>query len=252
VAYKLALTLLSEIRRRVERDVPVVDTRRSVGPVHLTRKGPSTSTDTSPDASPESYMHTTRRTDLDGPPDAALMTALLEEERNAQFGDGTRSSPGSLLINNTAAGAPLPPGLSAAQYVALLTRFLAEIPLLPRHRMVCYRMAIKWNMECFNYAAAARLIRVLLKKKLPDLADLEAKLQLCEENGLHDEVPVLDTQVLCCKSLRLTESFTQCKVCDVRYSDEIVQPTVCIFCMLGRIASQKDRISPRLPSKEHL
>lgn len=93
---------------------------------------------------------------------------------------------------------------------------------------------------------------MLLKKKLPDLPELEAKLKTCEENGPHDEVPVLETQVLCCKSLRLTESFTQCKVCEVRYSDEIVQPTICIFCMMGRIAAQKDRISPRVASKEHL
>jgi len=93
---------------------------------------------------------------------------------------------------------------------------------------------------------------VLLKKKLPDLSELEAKLKVCEENRLHDEVPVLDAQVMCCKSLRLTESYTQCKVCDVRYSDDIVQPTVCIFCMMGRIAAQKDRFSPRIASKEHL
>ncbi len=94
--------------------------------------------------------------------------------------------------------------------------------------------------------------QVLLKKKLPDLPELEAKLKVCEENGLQDEVPVLDTQVLCCKSLRMTESYTQCKVCEVRYSDEIVQPTICIFCMMGRIATQKDRVSPRLPSKDTL
>jgi hypothetical protein len=192
-----------------------------------------------------------RNTEL-GPPSESLLTALLEEERNNEDRAGARSLPGSLLVNNTAGGAPLPPGLTAPQYIALLTRFLTDVPLLPRHRMVCYRMAIKWNMECYNYETAARLIRVLLKKKLPDLPELEAKLKMCEENGLHDEVPVLDTQVLCCKSLRLTESYTQCKVCEVRYSDEIVQPTICIFCMMGRIAAQKDRVSPRLPSKDHL
>lgn len=136
-----------------------------MGTLSVANKGPSSSTDTSPNESPESFMPsmslTRRNTELlSGPPSESLLIALLEEERNNEDRAGARSLPGSLLVNNTASGAPLPPGLTVYQYIALLTRCLTDIALLPRHRMVCYRMAIKWNMECHNYETAARLIRV--------------------------------------------------------------------------------------------
>ena len=171
VAYKLALTILSEVRRRMERDTSALhEARRSMGAT-VTNKGPSSSTDTSPNESPSTLTPATtlsrRNTELLGPPNESLLIALLEEERNTNDERlGTRSLPGSLFINNTAGAAPLPPGLTAPQYIALLTRFLAEIPLLPRHRMVCYRMAIKWNMECSNYETAARLFRVCIANLL--------------------------------------------------------------------------------------
>jgi hypothetical protein len=44
---------------------------------------------------------------------------------------------------------------------SLLTKFLAYLPLQPKHRVVCIRMAINKNLASQNYGVAARLIEVI-------------------------------------------------------------------------------------------
>jgi hypothetical protein len=43
---------------------------------------------------------------------------------------------------------------------ALVTRYLAEIPLLPKHRVVCLRMAANRNFDLHNYYTAAHFLQV--------------------------------------------------------------------------------------------
>jgi hypothetical protein len=43
---------------------------------------------------------------------------------------------------------------------AVLARFLGEIILQPKHRIVCMRMAANKNLDVRNYGVAARFIRV--------------------------------------------------------------------------------------------
>ncbi len=43
---------------------------------------------------------------------------------------------------------------------AYLSRILGDIPVQPKHRLVCLRMAIKKNLAAKNYRAAARFIKV--------------------------------------------------------------------------------------------
>lgn len=47
--------------------------------------------------------------------------------------------------------------------MALLTKFLADIPLQPKHRVVCMRMAINRNMEANNFGLASRLLEVFFR-----------------------------------------------------------------------------------------
>lgn len=43
---------------------------------------------------------------------------------------------------------------------ALLSRILADIPVQPKHRLVCFRMAIRKNLQVRNYKTTARFIKV--------------------------------------------------------------------------------------------
>jgi hypothetical protein len=46
--------------------------------------------------------------------------------------------------------------------IGLYTKFLADLPLQPKHRVVCMRMAINKNMESENFGISARLLEVVL------------------------------------------------------------------------------------------
>ena len=50
-------------------------------------------------------------------------------------------------------------------YASTFARFLADLALQPKHRVVCMRMAITKNMQIQNYGIAAKYIRVKNKKK---------------------------------------------------------------------------------------
>eukprot|EP01113_Clastostelium_recurvatum_P040292 TRINITY_DN6256_c0_g1_i1.p1 TRINITY_DN6256_c0_g1~~TRINITY_DN6256_c0_g1_i1.p1 ORF type:complete len:889 (+),score=245.86 TRINITY_DN6256_c0_g1_i1:47-2713(+) len=67
--------------------------------------------------------------------------------------------------------------------VALLTRFLGDIPLRPNHRMVCMRMAITKNMAARNFGISSRFLEIILSKGVPDQEAVSKKLQLCRAEG---------------------------------------------------------------------
>ncbi len=48
------------------------------------------------------------------------------------------------------------------EVAAKLTTLLAQLPLQPKHRLVCVRMAIKSNIAVRNFATAANFIQMLL------------------------------------------------------------------------------------------
>lgn len=45
-------------------------------------------------------------------------------------------------------------------YSAIFSRFLAEISIQPKHRIICIRLALNKNLKIRNYGIAARFIRV--------------------------------------------------------------------------------------------
>lgn len=50
--------------------------------------------------------------------------------------------------------------------VALWCRFLAQLVMQPKHRIICVRMAIKTNLDVKNYGVAARFINMLIPLNL--------------------------------------------------------------------------------------
>jgi hypothetical protein len=52
------------------------------------------------------------------------------------------------------------------QKSAVLTSFLSQLPLQPKHRIICIRMAIKSNLDANNFGIAANLIQLILPLNL--------------------------------------------------------------------------------------
>lgn len=70
--------------------------------------------------------------------------------------------------------------------LAVYAKLLSDARLLPKHRVICVRMAVNKNIEAGNYGVAARLLQTLLPLQLPDHASHETKLKKCEEEKLAD------------------------------------------------------------------
>eukprot|EP01132_Coremiostelium_polycephalum_P004264 gene4264-5336_t len=67
--------------------------------------------------------------------------------------------------------------------IALLSKFLVDIPIQINHRIVCARMAIKYNLLSKNFGIASKFIEILLQKGVSDKDSLESKLLVCKENS---------------------------------------------------------------------
>ena len=112
-------------------------------------------------------------------------------------------------------------GVKSAQ-VAQLSQFLADIPVLPRHRLVLLRMAAKKNVIVQNYGFAAKCLALLLPKGLPDSATLEKQLEECKTKNMRDSERLLEGTRLCVKSFAqkwITErhAFVVCSLCQSSY-----------------------------------
>eukprot|EP01114_Cavostelium_apophysatum_P013531 TRINITY_DN3296_c0_g1_i1.p1 TRINITY_DN3296_c0_g1~~TRINITY_DN3296_c0_g1_i1.p1 ORF type:complete len:1699 (-),score=536.14 TRINITY_DN3296_c0_g1_i1:50-5146(-) len=131
---------------------------------------------------------------------------------------------------------------------ALLTRILADIPVQPKHRIVCVRMAINKNLEVRNYGTAGRFLKQLLSiSSIPDAPAMQEKLKLCEDNKFVnqqryaytcpccstpgdcaiDECSTCNTKIqFCHKSFEpITQSaFHHCLLCDSVFSTSVTSP----------------------------
>jgi hypothetical protein len=73
--------------------------------------------------------------------------------------------------------------------LAYLSSALATLPLFPRHRLVCLRIAATANLEAHNYGIAAPFLKALFSLEVPDAVTIKHRLQLCEDRKLSNEVP---------------------------------------------------------------
>eukprot|EP00761_Pharyngomonas_kirbyi_P014424 gb/GECH01014454.1/.p1 GENE.gb/GECH01014454.1/~~gb/GECH01014454.1/.p1 ORF type:complete len:973 (+),score=217.28 gb/GECH01014454.1/:1-2919(+) len=145
------------------------------------------------------------------------------------------------------------------QHNALLLVMLAGIPVKSAHRAICYKMAIKANMQCGNNATAARLIRDLLPITPSQYqAEMETKLRQCEEQGMTDTegFPASAAEqdpAFCWKTFRLLhadDTRAVCNYCRGEYSTAALTGTKeeeegkeerrddagpCPYCTYGRV-----------------
>jgi hypothetical protein len=77
-----------------------------------------------------------------------------------------------------------------AQRLTLLSIFVTGIPCDPKHRVRYIRYAIKLNMGMENYGIAATFLKLLTKFAKSNLEKLEQELQICEQHGLVDMLPL--------------------------------------------------------------
>jgi hypothetical protein len=95
--------------------------------------------------------------------------------------------------------------------VALLTKFLADLPLHAQHRLDCIRLAIDKNMAAKNFGVAARLIQVLMPHNLPDSKEQAEKFKVCKTHKWSDhQLPPY--QCAAC-SVKLSPATPECSQC---------------------------------------
>lgn len=112
------------------------------------------------------------------------------------------------------------PGKAVA--AAHLAQFLADIPVLPHHRLVLLRKALKLNLAVQNCAFAAKCLALLIPKKLPDAASLEQMQEDCKKKGGRDAQPLEDGTKLCVKSyaqkwIATKQPSVVCTLCNASY-----------------------------------
>ncbi|PRP84669.1 hypothetical protein PROFUN_07919 [Planoprotostelium fungivorum] len=96
---------------------------------------------------------------------------------------------------------------------AILARFLGDLMLQPKHRLVLMRMAANKNFSVGNFGISARFIRNILKLNPLDEAALSAKLELCQENRFEDMNIPPYTCPQCKKSV--SPAPINCKMCNI-------------------------------------
>uniref|UniRef100_A0A7S1IRZ7 Uncharacterized protein n=1 Tax=Eutreptiella gymnastica TaxID=73025 RepID=A0A7S1IRZ7_9EUGL len=95
-------------------------------------------------------------------------------------------------LEGVANGGLPPPTLSeeVVQQLAFLTLLLMQLSLLPRHQLICQKLASRKNFEAKNYAGASRVLKILIPSAPEKFRDsLEQQLQTCEENDNKSTLP---------------------------------------------------------------
>jgi DNA-directed RNA polymerase subunit RPC12/RpoP len=158
--------------------------------------------------------------------------------------------------------------------IGIRTKYLADLPLEPKHRVVCMRMAINKNIDAGNYGIASRLLevyiisnfivtrnKILIPKNLPDKSKLEEKLKICKQHYSADGntpafiCPSCSTEVaagivacscgrkikFCFKSFDLLSEpvYYSCSFCSSAFSTKIVSTSTqdinCELCKYGKL-----------------
>lgn len=86
-------------------------------------------------------------------------------------------------IQESALALPQPPVAAdeeLVQELAAATQTLADVNLLPRHRVICLRIAVRYNMLAQRYNVAEKYLAMLIAKALPDVAQLQVLLKECQ------------------------------------------------------------------------
>lgn len=117
---------------------------------------------------------------------------------------------------------------------ALTCHVLAQLPLHPRHKLVCTRMAIEKHIAVSNYGSAAKFVKFLLDKNLPDVQKLEEILQMCTvKNKSQDHHPPTTDKVSYHTYKLITgKSYLECNFCGASYE---LPKEYCVMCRFGKL-----------------
>src|SRR3954471_21606025 len=97
-----------------------------------------------------------------------------------------------------------PSAISAKDEMARLSRHLASLPLLAKHRINCLRTAIKRNMEVQNYAYSKQMLELLFSKAPTNKQEeLRSLIDMCVMRGGSDKSidPLEDPSHFCSATL---------------------------------------------------
>lgn len=131
---------------------------------------------------------------------------------------------------------------------ALLSLFLTTLPLLPKHKFLCTKLAISHQMALGNFSTSSQLINDILADMPPKpRMFLNQKLQECQAAGGQDTSPLLPLSELhnvavCWKTLRTDAPVVaSCSFCPARYLDAPTGSspgdTRCVYCHVGTVVS---------------
>eukprot|EP00669_Euglena_mutabilis_P004320 TRINITY_DN15651_c0_g1_i1.p2 TRINITY_DN15651_c0_g1~~TRINITY_DN15651_c0_g1_i1.p2 ORF type:complete len:263 (+),score=86.21 TRINITY_DN15651_c0_g1_i1:596-1384(+) len=77
-----------------------------------------------------------------------------------------------------------PCGPEVVQQLAFLTLLVVQLSLLPRHQLICQKMATRKNLDAGNWDGAARILKELIPAAPDNVrSELEEQLRQCEDHG---------------------------------------------------------------------
>ncbi|KAI0529076.1 hypothetical protein KFK09_001622 [Dendrobium nobile] len=128
--------------------------------------------------------------------------------------------------------------ISAKEEIARLSRHLASLPLLAKHRINCIRTAIKRNIDVQNFGYAKQMLDLLLVKAPPSKQDeLRSLIEMCVQRGLSNKsiYPQEDPSQFCAASLSRLSTIGHdiCDLCGSKFSAR--SSPGCIVCGMGCI-----------------
>ncbi|PRP88647.1 hypothetical protein PROFUN_02743 [Planoprotostelium fungivorum] len=95
---------------------------------------------------------------------------------------------------------------------AALIRFLSEIPIQPKHQLVCIRMSITKNFTLKNFGITAAAIQTLVKMNPAEEALMRPRLNYCKDMMLKDNALPYYECFYCHESV--SPSSTHCSMCN--------------------------------------
>jgi len=124
--------------------------------------------------------------------------------------------------------------------IAQLASFLADVPIRPPHRVICMRFALQKNLQVANYGIAAKFIKILLQRDLPDQADLHEKLRECKDHDFSNSTATMNNEKVrfCHQSFvpLINCAIIHCPYCDALFSEKVKRANeICVFCTIGSL-----------------
>lgn len=118
--------------------------------------------------------------------------------------------------------------------MALVSKFLIDIPVQPNHQLTNYHIAIRLNFQIGNFETAAKIIAALENKFGEQPEELySGMLKTAEEHQFQNKsIPMnsTDSSKFCFQTMRLIHesNYSKCSFCSATYRVHLLQN--CVYC----------------------